>query len=136
MKYKIGSYEIDNEAELGRGMHSIVYKGINDNNPVAIKKIDKTIMSDKNLQMLDNEIYVMKMIRDNPHKNVVKCYNIIDDLDDPYTLLLVSIVMIIYMNLIFNTNIVQSFKTYFIRYARASASAITCELGSKSKNYY
>ena len=87
MKYKIGSYEIDNEAELGRGMHSIVYKGINDNNPVAIKKIDKTIMSDKNLQMLDNEIYVMKMIRDNPHKNVVKCYNIIDDLDTVYIIL-------------------------------------------------
>jgi serine/threonine protein kinase len=97
MKYKIGSYEIDNEIELGRGMHSIVYKGvmlenddINDvtyNIPVAIKKINKLNMNEKNLQMLNDEIYVMKIIRDNPHKNIVKCYNIIDDLDTVYIIL-------------------------------------------------
>ena len=62
--------------------------------------------------------------------------NTIDNLDDLHALSLISIVIMMSMNLIFNTNIVQSFKTYFIRYARASASAITCELGSKSKNYY
>jgi len=90
MKYKIGSFEIDNELELGRGMHSIVYKGVilnNINIPVAIKKIDKLNMNEKTLQMLDDEIYVMKIIRDNPHKNVVKCYNIIDDLDTVYIIL-------------------------------------------------
>ena len=87
MKYKIGSYEIDNEIELGRGMHSIVYKGSYNDIPIAIKKIDKLNMSEKNLQMLDDEIYVMKIIKENPHKNIVKCYNIIDDLDTVYIIL-------------------------------------------------
>ena len=87
MKYKISSYEIDNEIELGRGMHSIVYKGNNNNIPIAIKKIDKLNMSDKNLQMLNDEIYVMKIIKDNSHKNIVKCYDIVDDLDTVYIFL-------------------------------------------------
>ena len=59
-----------------------------------------------------------------------------DDLDDPYSLSLISIVMMISLNLMFSNDIVQSFKTYFIRRVRASVSAIMYELGNKSKNYY
>ena len=59
-----------------------------------------------------------------------------DDLDDPYSLSLISIVMMISLNLMFSNDIVQSFKTYFIRRVRVSVSAIMYELGNKSKNYY
>ena len=59
-----------------------------------------------------------------------------DDLDDPYSLSLIFIVMMISLNLMFSNDIVQSFKTYFIRRVRASVSAIMYELGNKSKNYY
>jgi serine/threonine-protein kinase ULK/ATG1 len=88
MKYKIGLYEIHNDIELGRGMHSIVYKGYDNNNmPIAVKKIDKINMNEKNLQMLNDEIYVMRLIKENPHNNIVKCYDIIDDLDTVYIIL-------------------------------------------------
>ena len=59
-----------------------------------------------------------------------------DDLDDPYSLSLISLVMMLSMNLILSNNIIQSYKTYVIRRVRASVSAIMYELGSKSKNYY
>ena len=59
-----------------------------------------------------------------------------DDLDDPYSLSLISLVMMLSMNLILSNNIIQSYKTYVIRRVRASVSAIMYELGSKSKNYH
>ena len=53
-----------------------------------------------------------------------------DDLDDPYSLSLISLVMMLSMNLILSNNIIQSYKTYVIRRVRASVSAIMYELGS------
>ena len=45
-----------------------------------------------------------------------------DDLDDPYSLSLISLVMMLSMNLILSNNIIQSYKTYVIRRVRASVS--------------
>ena len=59
-----------------------------------------------------------------------------DELDDPYSLSLVSLVLMLSFNIIFSHDIVQSYKTYFIRRVRASVSSIMHELGSKSHNYY
>ena len=59
-----------------------------------------------------------------------------DDLDDPYSLSLISLVMMISCNLIFTESILSSFKTFFMQCMRVSISAIMHELGNKSKNYY
>ena len=60
-----------------------------------------------------------------------------DDLDDPYSLSLIYLVMMISFNLIFDTiKKFKCFKIHVIRRARASVSAIMYELGKKSKNYY
>jgi myosin-light-chain kinase len=87
MIYKIGNYEVHKKIELGRGMYSIVYKGYGPEGIVAIKKINKTKMSFKILKMLDDEINIMKFIKENPHENIVKCHNIIDDIDTIYIIL-------------------------------------------------
>ena len=60
-----------------------------------------------------------------------------DDLDDPYSLSLMYLVMLISLNLIFETTEkCKCFKTHVIRRTRANVSAIMHELGKKSKNYY
>ena len=58
-----------------------------------------------------------------------------DELDDAYSLALVSLVLKLSVNITFTHDAVQSHKTYFIRRVRASASSIMCELGSKPRNY-
>ena len=59
-----------------------------------------------------------------------------DELDSPYATALLSLVLMLSFNIIWNNEIAKSFKTHFIRRARASVSAIIYELGNKSKNYY
>ena len=60
-----------------------------------------------------------------------------DDLDDSYSLSLVYLLILISLNLTFETTEkCKCFKTYVIRRTRANVSAIVCELGKKSKNYY
>ena len=59
-----------------------------------------------------------------------------DELDSPCATALLSLVLMLSFNIIWNNEIAQSFKTHFIRCARASVSAIMYELGNKSKNYY
>ena len=60
-----------------------------------------------------------------------------DDLDDPYSLSLVCLVMLISLDVIFETTEkFKCFKTHVIRRTRANVSAIMHELGKKSKNYY
>lgn len=101
MTYQIGNYEVFKNVELGRGSYSIVYKGkgptgiqsgpcstpLCSSGTVAIKKINKNKMTEKALHLLEEEIAIMKLIKDNPHENIVKCYQIIDDIDTIYFVL-------------------------------------------------
>ena len=54
----------------------------------------------------------------------------------PMSLLLMPLIMKIMFKLIFSNETLISYKTRVTRSTRASASAIMCELGKKSKNYY
>ena len=59
-----------------------------------------------------------------------------DDLDDPMALSLMCLVMMISFKLTLSNETLIGYKTHVIRRIRASTSAIMCELGKKSKNYY
>ena len=59
-----------------------------------------------------------------------------DELDDPYAVSLVALILMLSLNIIFYTTTAQSYKTHFIRRVRASVSSIMYELGTKSKLYY
>lgn len=83
----VGSYKMTREksTELGRGSFSIVYIGIScldqDNikkgEKVAIKVIKTRNLTAKALEVLEDEISIMKLIKHNPHPNIVHCYDII-----------------------------------------------------------
>jgi serine/threonine protein kinase len=76
-----GTYKVDNpKKELGKGSYAIVYLGYsNINEQVAIKVIKKFDMLKDNTKMIANEIGIMNFIKDNPHKNIVKCLDILED---------------------------------------------------------
>ena len=59
-----------------------------------------------------------------------------DDLDDPMSLSLMCLAMMISFKLIFSNETLISYKTHAIRRARASTSATMHELGKKHKNYH
>jgi Serine/threonine protein kinase len=106
--YKIGSYEIYFDIILGSGNYSNVYLGkctnidiINKYNIsktayisnkresgiVAIKKIKINELSSKTKKAILTEIDIMNEIKENPHPNIVSCYDIIDDIDTKYIIL-------------------------------------------------
>ena len=58
------------------------------------------------------------------------------ELIDPESTYLICLVLMLSLNLIFNNETIRGFKTHFIRRTRKSVSAIICELGKTSKNYY
>ena len=59
-----------------------------------------------------------------------------DKLDDPHSLSLILLVIMILFNLLFCNEAIASFKTHFIRRTRSSISVIMHELGRKSSRYY
>lgn len=84
----IGNYQIfrTKDTELGRGSFSIVYSGlyigpdnkfVKCNTKVAIKVIKTTNLNKKALEILDEEISIMEMIKHNPHFNIVRCFDVI-----------------------------------------------------------
>ena len=83
----IGSYKMnrDKSSELGRGSFSIVYVGINyldqdyikKGDKVAIKIIKTNNLTKKALEILEDEISIMNLIKSNPHPNIVQCFDII-----------------------------------------------------------
>jgi len=96
MKTKIHDYEIYEKRFLGRGSFSLVYLGrylgetniyISKGMRVAIKIIDKNKLSTSFMKIINDEINIMLMIRDNPHPNIVKCYDVIDEKDSIYMIL-------------------------------------------------
>lgn len=103
--YRIGAYEIMLDQQIGIGGYSVVYigrcvdscialnyginktkkiNGINIENIVAIKKIIAKGLSYKHQNMITEEISIMQHIKENPHINIVTCYDVIDDLDTIY----------------------------------------------------
>ncbi|ARF09716.1 serine/threonine protein kinase [Indivirus ILV1] len=83
----IGSYKMTREksSELGRGSFSIVYIGINyldqdyikRGEKVAIKVIKTRNLTQKAIDILEDEISIMNLIKRNPHPNIVYCYDVI-----------------------------------------------------------
>ena len=74
------------EKELGRGSFSIVYKGvytgkdnkyIKYNTLIAIKIIKTDNLTPKAKEILNDEVRIMEMIKDNPHPNIVGCYDVV-----------------------------------------------------------
>ena len=103
--YRIGSYEIFLDHHIGIGGYSIVYigrcvdnnksskyninktkiiNGITIENVVAIKKIIVKGLSYKHQKMITEEMNIMQHVKENPHINIVTCYDIINDLDTIY----------------------------------------------------
>ena len=96
--YKIGSdkslYEVYKSKKLGSGTYSVVFLGkcIGENAKnierpdklVAIKKVSISKLSTSGAKMLVTEVGIMKEIINKSHPNVIKCYDIIDDIDVIY----------------------------------------------------
>lgn len=91
--HKIGSYEIYKNEFLGKGSFSSVYKGryigsnrqkIKYGKDIAAKIINTSKMSSKTLKVMDDEIDIMNMIKENPHPNVVECFDVIRTGDKIY----------------------------------------------------
>lgn len=92
--YKIGKddkyYEIYKHYKLGEGTYSSVCLGkmINKTNSteqlVAVKKIIKANLSSRGLTMLSTEIEIIKEMISHNHENIIKCYDVVDDIDVIY----------------------------------------------------
>ena len=97
--YKINKnnriYEINKNIKLGEGSYSTVYFGnmielIVEEivvKPIAIKKIIKSNLTQRGNSMLNSEIKIMKDMMIYCHCNIVKCYDIIDDIDVIYIIM-------------------------------------------------
>lgn len=95
---KIGNYDLirSSENELGRGSFSIVYlatyvgldnKYIKNNTKVAIKVIKTNNLTKKATEILQDEVNIMELIKDNPHPNIVGCYDVIRKEKELYIIL-------------------------------------------------
>ena len=113
-KYKIGSYEVLLDYHIDEGNYSTVYIGrcldpdiifkynINKSkiiNNTEIKNIVaiKALTNKKNNLIINNKIInnkieteentIMQFIKENPHDNIVTCYDIINDIDTVYIIM-------------------------------------------------
>ncbi len=84
---KVGDYEYicDKKSILGSGTFSKVYKGtyvgptnndLEHDTPVAIKVIDTHVLSPKSIRILEDESDIMRTLKNNPHPNIVRCYDV------------------------------------------------------------
>lgn len=61
---------------LGRGRKSVVCEGIYNNKKCAIKIINKTNINSLEQKLLNKEIEILKLLKVNPHKNIITIYEI------------------------------------------------------------
>lgn len=88
-------YEIYKNDKLGEGSYSSVCLGriINSNSEtqkcqfIAVKKIIKSMLSPRGLTMLTSEIEIIKEMITHDHDNIVKCHDVIDDIDVIYIIM-------------------------------------------------
>lgn len=94
--YKIKSedstYEIYKTNRIGEGSYSSVFfgkciSGKYNNQLIAIKKVIKANLSSRGLHMLNSEIEILKELTNFSHRNIVKCYDVIDDIDVMYVIM-------------------------------------------------
>lgn len=94
----ISCYEIYKNHKLGGSNYSEVFlaKCYDDNKIkkysikgglVAIKRINKSNLDSEYLERVNEEIEIMKIIKENPHPNIVNCIEIITDSDIIYIVL-------------------------------------------------
>jgi len=88
---QLGQYNIFKNKLLGKGSFSKVYmaeyigdnpKYIKKGTNVAIKIMKLENLSSKHKKALEDEAYIMKIIMENPHPNIVECYDVIRDSDN------------------------------------------------------
>jgi serine/threonine protein kinase len=93
--YSISYYDIFKNKKIGKGSYSNVYLGKCKNNKiidkynlctdkVAIKKLPLNNQSYKVTKMIKEEILIMRKIMENPNPSIIKCIDIIDDIDYVY----------------------------------------------------
>lgn len=72
-------YEMFTDDFLGKGSFSIVYKGINilTQEVVAIKVISVKNLTSPAKKIVEDEIKIMNIIKDDPHPNIVECYDVV-----------------------------------------------------------
>lgn len=96
--YTIGKYEykMSESHFLGEGAFSKVYLGtytglttryIKHNTLVAIKIINTLKLNEKSLKVLEDEIIIMNIIKNDPHENIVVCYDIFRESNKVYIIL-------------------------------------------------
>jgi len=73
----IGKYTLQKNILLGSGSFSKVYQGTYNDKLLAIKIIKINRLTKKALSIIDNEIKIMNIIKNDPHPNIVECYDII-----------------------------------------------------------
>ena len=95
---RIGCYEFEKSKKnfLGKGSFSVVYKGkyIGINNQfvkygdnIAIKIINTEKLSERAKEILEEEVRIMDIIKNNPHPNIVECYDVIKQDDKIYIIM-------------------------------------------------
>jgi len=93
---KIFEYEWSKKQLLGKGSYSNVYKGVynGSNNQfieretdVAVKIINIKNLNRKGIDVINEEIRIMKMIKKEPHPNIVGCYDVFQDNEYVYIIL-------------------------------------------------
>ena len=95
---KLEYYQIyrSKDYELGRGSFSVVYLGVYDgptNNyikngtKVAIKIIKTVNITQKAKSILEDEIYIMNLIKSDPHPNIVGCFDVIKTTNETYIIM-------------------------------------------------
>lgn len=103
--YNIGSYDLYLDSKIGIGTYAVVYIGscvnkdiieqyslydhkqvfgVTYKNTVAIKKITIRDIPIKIKKAINDEIVIIRKIKENPHPHIVKCYDIIEDNDAIY----------------------------------------------------
>jgi len=95
--YKItsnsGDYEIYKSNILGIGSYSSVYLGKCLKSTkiikteISIKKINMNRLSNNNTKLIQSEKEILEQIMNCDHPNIVKCYDIIDDIDTIYIIM-------------------------------------------------
>jgi serine/threonine-protein kinase ULK/ATG1 len=80
-------YTIDLSQCLGKGAYSKVFVGYDDGIKVAIKYISKKDMTPKLIQRLEQEINIMKLLKCNPHPNIVQCLDVVEKNQDMYIIM-------------------------------------------------
>lgn len=83
---RVGDYEIYKDSLLGKGAFSQVYlskyvgdgtRYIGQDKRVAIKIIDTSDLKEEAVKIIEDEIEIMDFIKENPHPNIVECYDTI-----------------------------------------------------------